>query len=111
MKTKPRCALWGLRLANCFRIFVPNHSNIVAPLHKMTTQHKHARVIWTSDNIQTFQNIREAISLWPLMHFINDVSPIHLYTDESDYGVGGALFQEVGEDMNPISFVNKIVNF
>ena len=102
-----------LGLANYFRIFVPNHSNIVAPLHKMTTHDskKHARAIWTPDNIQAFQNIREAISCCPLMHFINEVSPIHLYTDASDYGVGGALFQEVGEDMDPISFVSKSLTF
>ena len=72
---------------------------------------KHAKVIWTPQNIQAFQNIREAISRCPLMHFINDVSPIHLYTDASDYGVGGALFQEVGEDKNPISFISKSFTF
>ena len=37
-RPKTVTALRGfLGLANYFRIFVPNHSNIVAPLHKMTT--------------------------------------------------------------------------
>ena len=47
----------------------------------------------------------------PLMHFIDNVSPIHLHTDASDYGVGGVLFQKVGDEMKPISFVSKSLNF
>ena len=50
-------------LANHFRSFVPNHSNIVAPLHKMTvsTTHKHSRVTWNTETIKAFQDIRQAI--------------------------------------------------
>ena len=58
-----------------------------------------------------FQDIRQAISQCPLMHFIDNVSPIHLYTDTSDYGVGGVLFQKIGDKMKPISFVRKSLNF
>ena len=47
----------------------------------------------------------------PLMHFIDNVSPIHLYTDASDYGVGGVLFQKVGDKMKPISFVGRSLTF
>lgn len=112
-RPKTVTALWGfLGPANYFRIFVPNQSAIVAPLHKMTTHDskKHARVVWTPENTQAFQNKRRVYRC-PLMHFINDVSPIHLYTDASDYGVGGALFQELGVDMNPFSFVSKSLTF
>ena len=45
------------------------------------------------------------------MHFIENVSPIYLYTDASDYGVGGVLFQKVGEETKPISFVSKSLTF
>ena len=45
------------------------------------------------------------------MHFIDNVSPIHSYTDASDYGVGGVLFQKVGDKMKPISFVSKSLTF
>ena len=91
-RPKTVTALRGfLGLANYFRGFVPNHSNIVAPLHKMTVSitHKHSRVTWNAETIKAFQDIRQAISQCPLMHFIDNVSPIHLYTDASDYGVGG----------------------
>ena len=48
-RPKPVTALRGfLDLANYFRSFVPNHFNILAPLHEMTvsTTHKHYRVTW-----------------------------------------------------------------
>ena len=61
--------------------------------------------------IKAFQDIRQAISQFPLMHFIDNVSPIHLYTDASDYGEGGVLFQQVGDEMKPILFVSKSLNF
>ena len=113
-RPKTVTALRGfLGLSNYFRVFVPNHSAIVAPLHKMTTHdsRKQAKVVWTPETTQAFQNIREAISRCPLMHFMDDVSTIHLFTDASDYGVGGALFQGDDDKMKPISFVSKSLTF
>ena len=54
--TRPKTvtALRGfLGWANYFRGFVPNHSNIVAPLHKMTvsTTHKYSRVTWNAETV------------------------------------------------------------
>ena len=98
-----------LGLANYFRGFVPNYSHVVAPLHKMTVHDgkRHAKVEWKEEAIKAFQHVRELISQCPLMYFIDRHSPIHLYTDASDYGVGGALFQLIGEEMKPISFISK----
>jgi hypothetical protein len=77
----------------------------------VSTTHKHSRVTWNAETIKAFQDIRQAISQCPLMHFIDNVSPIHLYTDASDYGVGGVLSQKVGVEMKPISFVSKSLTF
>ena len=41
------------------------------------------------------------------MYFINDFSPIKLYTDTSDYGIGGALFQIVEDVWKSIAFISK----
>ena len=41
------------------------------------------------------------------MYFIDDSSPIRLYTDASDYGIGGVLFQVVNADWKPIAFISK----
>ena len=41
------------------------------------------------------------------MHFLNDVSPIFLHTDASDYGIGGYLFQLIDGKEVPVAFVSK----
>ena len=48
-----------------------------------------------------------AVSRCPLMYFINDDSPIRLYTDASDYGIGGVLFQIINTVWRPIAFISK----
>jgi hypothetical protein len=98
-----------LGLANYFRNFVPFHSDIVAPLQKMIDPKgkKKSYVEWNEQADNAFFNIRQAISRCPLLHFLDEVSPIELYTDASDYGVGGVLFQVVNSVRNPISFVSK----
>ena len=98
-----------LGVANYFRGFVPNHSTIVAPLHRMIDHSaaKRSSIVWTAESITAFRDIRIAISRCPLMHFLDDVSPIRLYTDASAYGIGGVLFQIVDEVWKPIAFVSK----
>ena len=44
------------------------------------------------------------------MHFMNDIAPITLHTDASDYGVGGYLFQTVDGIDQPVAFVSKSLN-
>jgi hypothetical protein len=38
---------------------------------------------------------------------MDETSPVELYTDASDYGIGGVLFQRVNGELKPISFVSK----
>ena len=98
-----------LGLANYFRNFVPFHSDIVAPLQRMIDPkgRKKSALQWTTEADKAFVLIRQAISRCPLLHFLDEVSPIELYTDASDYGVGGVLFQVTNSVKNPISFVSK----
>jgi RNase H-like domain found in reverse transcriptase len=98
-----------LGVANYFRGFVPNHPTIVAPLHRMIDHSaaKRSSIVWTTESITAFRDIRIAISRCPVMHFLDDVSPIRLYTDASAYGIGGVLSQIVDDVWKPIAFVSK----
>ena len=85
-----------LGLTNYFRGFVPNDSVIVKSLQDMIDHKgkKNSPLVWTRGSSNAFQAIRKAISHCPLMHFLDDTdAPIQLYTDASDYGIGGVLFQ------------------
>ena len=103
-------ALRGLLgLANFFRGFVPFHSDMVKPLQKMADPKaaKKSQIVWTPEGIKAFNDTKIAISRCPLMHFFDEVSPIKLYTDASDYGIGGILFQIVNNIWKPIAFGSK----
>ena len=82
---------------------------IVKPLQMMVGPKalKRAPIYWTLDGTLAFNETRIAVSRYPLMCFINDDSPIKLYTDASDYGVGGVLFQIVNDFWRPIAFISK----
>ena len=83
-----------LGLANYFLQFVPFHSDIVKPLQMMVDPKalKRSPIYWTPEGTWAFNETKIAVSRCPLMYFINDDSPIRLYTDASDYGIGGVLF-------------------
>ena len=98
-----------LGLANYFRQFVPFHSGIVKPLQRMVDPRalKRSPIYWTPEGALAFNETKIAVSRCALMYFINDDSPIRLYTDASDYGIGGVLFQIVNTVWRPIAFISK----
>ena len=53
---------------------------------------KRSPIFWTPEGTDAFNETKIAVSRCPLMYFIDDDSPIRLYTDASDYDIGGALF-------------------
>jgi hypothetical protein len=98
-----------LGLANYFRDFVPNHSNVVSPLHKMIehASKKQTRLVWTEEGETSFRDIRELISKSPTLYFLDDTAPIVLMTDASDYGIGGYLYQTVDTVKQLVALVSK----
>jgi hypothetical protein len=110
VKPKTLTALRSLLgLANYFRSFIPFHSDVVKPLQQMIDPkgRKKSSLIWTPEADKAFIKIRELIARCPLLHFMDETSPVELYTDASDYGIGGVLFQRVNGELKPISFVSK----
>ena len=57
-----------LGLTNYFWDHVPNHSNVVAPLHKIIDHaaKKQSMLIWTDDAANSFQKIKDLIAKSPL---------------------------------------------
>ena len=94
-----------LGLTNYFRDHVPNHSNVVAPLHKMIDHaaKKQSMLIWTDDAANSFQKTKDLTAKSPLLYFIHDTAPITLMTDASDYG----MYQEVDGEKQLIALVSK----
>ena len=94
-----------LGLANYFRQFVPFHSEMVKPRDPKAV--KRSPIFWTLEGTNAFNETKIAVSRCPLMYFIDESSPIRLYTDTSDYGIGGVLFQVINDEWKPIAFISK----
>jgi transposase InsO family protein len=98
-----------LGLANYFKDFVPNHSNVVSPLFKMVdhSAKKQTALKWTPEGDAAFINIRLLIANSPTLYFIKNDAPIYLMTDASDYGIGGYLYQVINYDKQLVALVSK----
>ena len=97
-----------LGLANYFRNNIRNHSLLVQPLQELINIYKpKSKLEWTPRAMAAFQNIKLAINSCPKLYFLDDVSPIYLHTDASDYGIGAYLFQVVKGIEHPIIFLSS----
>ena len=86
------------------------HSTLVKPMQDMIDHSapRRSAVVWTQKSTNAFVDTKIAISRCPLMYFIDDNSlDIRLYTDASDFGIGGVLFQVVGTIWQSIAFISK----
>ena len=102
-----------LGLANYFRQFIPMHSTMVKPMHDMIdhTAAKRSAIVWTQESTNAFLDTRIAISRCPLMHFTDDQKmDARLYTDASNFGIGGVLFQNCWYSMATCCFCKQVVN-
>ena len=98
-----------LGFINYFRDHVPNHSNVVSPLHGMIdhSARKQAKLNWTEEGHNAFDKVKELIAVSPKLYFLHDSAPIVLMTDASDYGVGGYLYQLIDEKKQLIALVSR----
>ena len=67
-------------------------------------------VVRTQASTNSFHDTQIAIFRCSLMYFIDDNKlDIRLYTDASDFGIGGVLFQVVDTIWQPVAFISKLL--
>ena len=91
---------------------IRDFAKIAAPLNLMLHNYSKAKakrtaLDWSEEATNAFDTLRLAIHDCPLLWFIDDTSPIILYTDASDYGIGAYLCQVVEGLERPIAFISK----
>ena len=69
--------------------------------------HKTRKIQWTTEALKAYEDIKLQVSKCTIMYFMSDTTPITLYTDASDYGADGYLFQTVDGVNQPIAFVSN----
>ena len=74
---------------------IMNYAIIVHPLHLMLKNYsRERRLVWTQEGLDAFEAIKTAINNCSLLYFIDDVSPITLYTDASDFASEGSSVKQ-----------------
>jgi RNase H-like domain found in reverse transcriptase/Reverse transcriptase (RNA-dependent DNA polymerase) len=92
-----------LGFANFYRRFIYNHSNITVPLTRLTR--KGTPWVFTKECWESFNYLKKAFTLAPILsHWVPD-RPMVLETDASDYALGTilSLFDDEGV-LHPVAF-------
>ncbi|UYV73821.1 hypothetical protein LAZ67_11001026 [Cordylochernes scorpioides] len=98
-------------LVNYYHRFIKNSSHILAPLYSLLkTKSPNASLNWTSDTLEAFQNIKNALAENTLLNYPQPNSTLSVLVDASNVAVGGVLQQLNDTAWEPISFFFKKAN-
>ena len=86
-----------LGLAGFYRKFIPNFSEIAAPLTDLTKKHRPKCVKdWLSHHEKAFQTLKSRLTSFPILRLpvFYKGKPFILRSDASNIGIGAVLLQE-----------------
>ncbi|XP_078246874.1 uncharacterized protein LOC144588278 [Pogona vitticeps] len=97
-----------LGLIGYYRKFIPDFSNLAAPLTELTRKREPVKVKWTPECQKAFDALKAKIVDAPILKSPDFNKPFVLQTDASELGLGAVLLQQ-GEDGNlyPISYFSR----
>jgi hypothetical protein len=88
-KVKQVQAFFGF--ANFYRRFIQDFAKLAKPLTILTK--KDQLWIWSDNQEQAFQALKQAFTTAPILQIPNNVNPFCLETDTSDFATGAVLSQ------------------
>jgi hypothetical protein len=96
-----------LGMVNYFRDFIPNLSEKLSSLTKLTATTKNPTFIWGMEQEESFIKIKDEIMNTAQLHHLNDEGKIVLYSDASQLGIGATLTQQDEHGIErPILFIS-----
>ncbi|KAG1535370.1 hypothetical protein G6F49_013187 [Rhizopus delemar] len=95
-----------LGLVNYFRKYLPNISEVTAPLDKLRFEGKLDK-LWTSEQESAFEKIKALLSSAPLLHHPDLEQPFYVATDASNYSIGAVLYQVIKNETRYIGFMAR----
>ncbi|CAM4676631.1 unnamed protein product [Caretta caretta] len=97
-----------LGLAGYFRRFVPQYSQIAAPLTDLTKKKQPNAVRWTKACQKAFNQLKATLMSDPVLRAPDFDKPFLVTTDVSEHGVRAVLMQEGSDqEFHPVVFLNK----
>ena len=81
-------------MLNFYHHFVPNIASNLRPLYQAMSKKPKPKILkWTPDMISAFQTSKQALADATTLMHLSTTSPIFLFTDASDTGIGATLQQ------------------
>ncbi|UYV60238.1 hypothetical protein LAZ67_1000518 [Cordylochernes scorpioides] len=96
-----------LGMLNFYLRCLSNAASTQAPLHAMVEGRKNASCQWTPTALQAFDQCKFQLANAALLHHPFPEAPLCLTVDASDFAVGAALHQQVGNNFQPIAFFSR----
>jgi len=97
-----------LGAAGFYRRFIPNFSEIAAPLTDLTRDNY--KFEWTNKQHTAFVTLKDALSTAPVLRLPDFKLTFIVVTDASMIAVGGVLMQNDGEGERPIAYESRKLN-
>ena len=93
-----------LGLVGYYRAHIPNFSSLSARLSDLTKRNQPDIIQWTEQLEKDFQDVKQSITVSPILSPPDVSQPYHLYTDASGVGLGAVLKQTQQDQMVTIGF-------
>ena len=90
-----------LGMVNYFSQFIPNQSEITAPLRSLLK--KDVTWNWFQEHAQAVEHLKDILSSQPVLKFFDPSKPIKLQVDASKSGLGACILQ----DGHPIAYASR----
>ena len=87
-----------------YRNFQPNFSAIARPLTRLTKKNVHFS--WSEEAQEAFEVLKQKLIEAPILAYPDVTKPYTLYTDASDYAIGGILTQDFDDGERVIQYVS-----
>ena len=68
---------------------------------------KNEKIPWRDELRAAFQEVKQGVNESQSLFFLDEKSPVHLYTDASDYGIGAWLVQKIDGKDRTIALMSK----
>ncbi|CAM5072922.1 unnamed protein product [Natator depressus] len=95
-------------LASYYRLFVPQYSQIAAPLTDLTKKKQPNAIQWTEECQEAFNQLKATLMSDPILRAPDFDKPFLVTTDVSERGMGAVLMQKgPDQEFHPVVFLSK----